>query len=78
MKRQEVVVLWVVVGLLVLMCLFPPWQDRSSPAGYHVIFWYRSESYKQRIDFERLGLQCVALIGLGAGLILAPRMWPKP
>lgn len=77
MRRWQVAILWSFIALVLAMCLVPPWRSGPCSLGYHPIFWDRPSGYAQRIDFERLGLQCLALATLGAGIILGPRMWPK-
>ena len=81
MRRSQIICLWVTVGVVVLMCLFPPWLYRPSGAllGYHPLWWdtrriiYPSEPPRLApacIATRRLLLQCAAVGLLGGAAFL--------
>ena len=75
MSNKQLIVLWIGVGLVVLMCLFPPWSWTGQlktglniyyPAGYRFL-WFKPEipgeikglERLSSIDTQRLIIQCV-------------------
>ncbi len=77
MNRKQKIVLWIGIGVIVLMCLFPPWLagDEGEFEGYTLLFsgplngtgGYLNDS--PRIDFTRFMMQC-AIVGLITGALL--------
>ena len=77
MGKKELIVLWVGVGLIVLMCLFPPWVEYTEShtwgdhrlsgrafMGYGCVFWHSVGGFEQGqgyIDTQRLTVQCIAV-----------------
>lgn len=68
-----VIVMWLSVCGVVIMCIFPPWiaiytdsdTKIENPEGYHIIFnppAYSNRNVDIRINFERLGEQCVPVL----------------
>ena len=71
MNNKQLAVLWVGLGLIVLMCLFPPWVYLQENYGYYCLFtppaWI--SGLQPRLDISRLVVQCVAVALLtGAGI----------
>jgi hypothetical protein len=67
-RHIDKTVLWAGVGIIIVMCLFPPWttmRDHLSD-GYHCLLY---ESRGSTIDTTRLILQC-AIVALLTGCLL--------
>ena len=80
MSNKQLIVLWIGVGLIVLMCLFPPWVRvlRMSGGtlregyGYHCVFMpppLNNKRWSPYLDTSRLIIQCITVAVLtGAGI----------
>jgi hypothetical protein len=65
MSRKELIILWIGIGVVILICLVPPWESRSIRwsshlAGYHPIFWsmYDDRAHSYSIGLKQLFVQC--------------------
>lgn len=73
MNKRQLIVLWVAIGLIVLMGLFPPWVRKEAeyrtyldaPVGYAFI---AVAPDRARVDLSRLFLQWVLVVVAGAGV----------
>lgn len=65
MNRKQTVVLWVTIGLLVLVCLFPPTYN---PGGKLLGLGERS-----RLDIVGFVQRAIPILAVGAGLFLTLR-----
>ena len=81
MNHKQKKVLLIGIAVIVLMGLFPPWQETRarenrplsrSPAGYHFILTppsgYRSIGYT--LDFARIAVQFIEVGAITAGAVL--------
>jgi hypothetical protein len=78
MSKSTKAIVWIGVGVIVIMCLFPPWfyvsvpTDTSTSAEYHFILCppkTRFDTEVVRIGTGLLLVQCCGVVLLGAGLI---------
>jgi hypothetical protein len=85
MNKKQMICLWVIVALIAIMCLFPPWKIvvkgggsyLEIPQSYRSIFLSPfpigsggvSANALIIIDFDRLGLQ-VFVVALIGGLLI--------
>ena len=78
--RREILFLWMAVGIIVLMCLYPPWE------GYHVggtssvhssggshYAWLFSYQH-QNLDVPRFVVQCAIVVLLAGAAIYTNRI----
>ncbi len=80
--RREMLFLWMAVGIIVLMCLFPPWagyiiktSGGSSSAGSHYAWLFSSQV--RLLDFPRLVVQCAFVALLAGAAIYTSRISTK-
>lgn len=71
MNQMQKTVMWVGIALIVIMCLVPPWYS-GYDRGYCPIFLL-----EDRIDLERLSLQCFIVAILAAGAIVSFKDHPE-
>jgi len=80
----------IVITLIIIMCLFPPWIKTykfkniysEKPAGYSFIFSPPDPTVNSRrgveLDLERLSIQFIAVVALlGLGLLLSNQSTTK-
>jgi hypothetical protein len=84
MNRKQLIVIWVGIGLIVGLCIYPPWYGGSWPGpcaerrhGGHALLWNREDRVYMlgtrlvpgiRLDRDKLALECAIVIVLTAGL----------
>jgi len=80
MNTSQKVALWVGIGVLVLMLVFPPWVGIQSlsrtanitnvyPLGYAPLFSPPPAGAGKQVDFGRLSIQCLAVVLVTGGMI---------
>jgi len=75
MNRKQLMVMWIVIGVIGLMCLFPPWEETyplRSPASYALIF-SPPIGLGVRLDLARLLPPLAVAIIVGGALIITFR-----
>ena len=71
--RKEMVFLWMAVGIIVLMCLFPPWEVIRKGHRYGWLF----SRDRQLLDVPRLVVQCAFVALLAGAAIYTNRICSK-
>ena len=89
MSDKQLMVMWIGIGLIVVMCLFPPWvkvsgddpgHARRGSRSYRFIFAHprpRMSGDQIYLETSRLVVQCVAVALLTAGGICTLRVKGK-
>ena len=72
MSKRQFIVMWVTIGVIVLMCLFPPWT-RSGPSGRQRTQYdsLLDPPRSGRLDGSMLLVQIVPVVLIGGGLMLS-------
>ena len=75
MNKQQLIALWIGIGAIVALCLFPPWVSVWGRAGMrqekyvaHSLF-VTSPDHGSDIDYKRLSLECFIATVVTAGAI---------
>ena len=73
MNRKQLIVIWVAIGIIGVMVLFPPWYEQIGKyrisAGYEFI----GSRYTTRLDWGRLLLPIAGVAIVAIGLFLSFR-----